>query len=180
MTCRRATSCLLNGHFRTLATVLLLVGVLFTQWQCYSFKGITIPEGANTFYIHNFEDVSDLQLPNYNITFTEAMKDKVRNESRLKWTETSPDIEFKGRIIGFNVSAVAPVAGATTAFNRLEVTIEVTYTNHLDTKANWTKRFSQFDNFEAQQNLLQAQEQILPGITQLLTEYIFNAAFTGW
>ncbi len=150
------------------------------QWQCYTFRGISIPEGASTFFVHNFEDLSDLQLPNYNITFTEALKDKVRNESRLKWRESDPDIEFSGRIIGFTVSAVAPEAGAVTAFNRLEVTVEVTYVNHLDPKANWTKRFSQFDNFDAQRNLLEAQTDILPGINQLLTEYIFNAAFTDW
>lgn len=180
MTCNSATKPVRRCKPGFLASLLLLTAALCTQWSCYSFKGIAIPEGANTFYVSNFEDVSDLQLPNYNITFTEAMKDKVRNESRLKWSETSPDIEFTGRIVGFSVSAVAPVAGATTAFNRLEVTVEVTYTNHLDPKANWTKRFSQFDNFDAQQNLLQAQGEILPGITQLLTEYIFNAAFTGW
>lgn len=150
------------------------------QWHCYTFRGISIPEGASTFFVHNFEDLSDLQLPNYNITFTEALKDKVRNESRLKWRESDPDIEFSGRIIGFTVSAVAPEAGAVTAFNRLEVTVEVTYVNHLDPKANWTKRFSQFDNFDAQRNLLEAQADILPGINQLLTEYIFNAAFTDW
>lgn len=162
------------------ASLVFLAALVLTQWHCYSFRGISIPEGARTYYVHNFEDLSDLQLPNYNITFTEALKDKVRNESRLKWTETDPDIEFHGKILGFTVSAVAPEAGAVTAFNRLEVTLEVTYTNHIDPKANWTKRFSQFDNFDAQRNLLEAQNDLLPGINQLLTEYIFNAAFTDW
>jgi hypothetical protein len=166
----------ISGVLKLLLACLLIM----PHWQCYNFKGISIPEGAKNFYIKNFEDISDLQLPNYNITFTEALKDKIRNESRLKWNETAPDIEFSGKVIGFSVSAVAPIAGATTAFNRLEVTVEVTYTNHLDPKANWTKKFSQFDNFDAQQNLLEAQTQILPGITTLLTEYIFNAAFTDW
>lgn len=160
---------------------LFFFGVLILgNWHCYNFKGISIPEGAKNFYVQNFEDLSDLQLPNYNVTFTEALKDKIRNESRLKWNDTAPDVEFSGKILGFTVSAVAPIAGATTAFNRLEVTVEVTYTNRLDPKANWTKRFSQFDNFDAQQNLLEAQASILPGITTLLTEYIFNAAFTDW
>lgn len=160
--------------------IFLLVSSLVWVTGCYSFRGISLPEGAQTFYVQNFVDQSDLQLPNYNITFTEAMKDKIRNESRLKWNDTQPDIEFKGRITGFTVSAVSPEAGATTAFNRLEVTVEVTYINHRDPNGGWTRTFSQFDNFDSNLNLLEAQSSILPGINQLLVEYIFNAAFTDW
>jgi hypothetical protein len=159
--------------------LLLLMGLTTTS-GCYSFKGISIPEDAKTFYVAKFEDISDLQLPNYDITFTELLKDKIRNESRLKWAETDPDIEFKGKIIGFTVSSVAPEAGSVSAFNRLEVTIEVSYTNLKDESKNWTKRFSQFDNFDSQLNLLEATDDILPGINQLLLDYIFNAAFTDW
>ena len=154
--------------------------LLISSSGCYSFKGISIPAGATTFYVHNFEDISDLQLPNYNILFTETLKDKIRNESRLRWNDQNADIEFRGKIIGFTVSAVSPEVGATTAFNRLEVSVEVTYVNNLNPEAGWTRRFSQFDNFPADQNLLEAQEDILPGINTLLMEYIFNAAFTDW
>lgn len=157
-----------------------LLFVVFHASGCYSFKGISIPQGATTFYVHNFEDISDLQLPNYNITFTETLKDKIRNESRLRWNDQDADIEFRGKIIGFTVSAVSPEVGATTAFNRLEVSVEVTYINNLSPEAGWTRRFSQFDNFPSDQNLLEAQEDILPGINTLLMEYIFNAAFTDW
>jgi hypothetical protein len=160
-------------------SLLLLLGLTATS-GCYSFKGISIPEDAETFYVAKFEDISDLQLPNYDIIFTELLKDKIRNESRLKWAEIDPDIEFKGKIIGFTVSSVAPEAGSVSAFNRLEVTIEVSYTNLKDESKNWTKRFSQFDNFDSQLNLLEATDDILPGINQLLLDYIFNAAFTDW
>ena len=168
--CRAGHACLIPA----MMVVFILVS------GCYSFKGISIPSEASTFYIHNFEDVSDLQLPNYNISFTESLKDKVRNESRLRWSDQEPDIEFKGKILGFTVSAVSPEVGATTAFNRLEVSVEVTYINNRSSESGWTRRFSQFDNFPADQNLLEAQEDILPGINSLLMEYIFNAAFTDW
>lgn len=174
------TGILVNYFTSKLARVGALLLILTSTSGCYSFKGISIPEDANTFYISKFEDISDLQLPNYDIIFTELLKDKVRNESRLKWSELDPDIEFKGKIIGFTVSSVAPEAGSVSAFNRLEVTIEVSYINHKDEKKNWTKRFSQFDNFDAQLNLLEATDDILPGINQLLLDYVFNAAFTDW
>lgn len=164
----------------SLGILLGVFSVAFLVSGCYSFKGISIPQGATTFYVHNFEDISDLQLPNYNITFTETLKDKIRNESRLRWNDQDAEIEFRGKIIGFTVSAVSPEVGATTAFNRLEVSVEVTYINNLSPEAGWTRRFSQFDNFPSDQNLLEAQEDILPGINTLLMEYIFNAAFTDW
>lgn len=147
---------------------------------CYTFKGISIPEGAKTYYVNNIEDHSDFQLPNYNIQLTEVLKDKIRNESRLKWSENNPDIEFSAKIIGFTISSVSPEAGSVTAFNRLEVTLEVTYINHLDVNNTWTKRISQFDNFPADQDFLTAANQIIPGINNLIVEYIFNAAFTDW
>jgi hypothetical protein len=168
-----------GARCRFFAMLLMFLSGCFLQ-GCYSFKGISIPEGANTFFVANFQDVSDLQLPNYDVNFTELLKDKIRDESRLKWNDAEPDIEFKGRILGFEVSSVAPEAGAVSAFNRLEVTIEVTYVNHVDSESGWTKRFSQFDNFDANQNLLEALPGILPGINQLLLDYIFNAAFTDW
>ncbi len=170
----------MNQSTRNILLTLFAWCCLLSFWGCYSFKGISIPAGATSYYVHNFEDISDLQLPNYNITFTETLKDKIRNESRLRWNDQEADIEFKGKILGFTVSAVSPEIGATTAFNRLEVTVEVTYINNGNPDAGWTRRFSQFDNFPSDQNLLEAQDDILPGINQLLMEYIFNAAFTDW
>ncbi|MBK8112509.1 MAG: hypothetical protein IPK46_20450 [Saprospiraceae bacterium] len=70
--------------------VLFALGVFFNS--CYGFKGITIPADVNTFYVENF----DLSTPNapveIDVQFSEAMRTKIRNESRLKLRETDPDV----------------------------------------------------------------------------------------
>ena len=97
----------------------------------YRFDAISIPPEANTFYIPTFEEnLSGLYSPPPTLTqeFTDALIDKIKNESRLVQTNTDPDMQFKGTFTRFNVSYVAPKAGEEVSFNRLEVSVSVEYT----------------------------------------------------
>ncbi|MEK7256084.1 MAG: LPS assembly lipoprotein LptE, partial [Bacteroidota bacterium] len=80
----------------------------------------------------------------------------------------------------FDVTAEAPKAGETIGFNRLTISVNVRFVNHKNEKANWNQQFSFFDNFDASQNLLDVQEQLVDNISRELVERIFNKAFTNW
>ncbi len=68
---------------------------------CYSLKGFSIAPDVKTFYVGNFK-ITALNAPaTINQTFTEALKDKVARESRLKYTDLDPDLEFNGTIQKF-------------------------------------------------------------------------------
>lgn len=147
---------------------------------CYSLKGYSISAEVKTFYVGQFK-LTALNAPaTLNQTFAEALKDKISRESRLKYADESSDLEFNGTIQSFNVNAVAPQPGERTAFNRLTISMSVEYTNRLDSKDHWTKTFSYFADFPAEQNLLQVQDELIEIIFDQILEDIFNQAFNNW
>ncbi len=161
---------------------LLLLGLLLLQLPAckYSLRGISIPENVNTFYVEDFENVADNVVATLSQDFTQLLRDKIRNESRLNPDDTDPDIEFSGQIIDYSVTSVAPQPGETSAFNRLEIRVAVEFVSNKDEEENWKKNFSFFNDFPSDQNILDVQEDLINNINDQLVEDIFNHAFTNW
>lgn len=147
---------------------------------CYSFKGIAIPPDINTYFVDNFQNAVPQAPGDINQRFSEALRAKIRNESRLTYQEENADIEFSGSITGFRLSPEAPQAGNTVALNKLEITVSVNYVNNKDETKNWKKQFSFFRTFESDKDFISIQESLIDEIFKQLMENIFNQAFTGW
>ena len=160
-------------------TLLLLLFTLLLP-GCYSFKGISIDPNISTFYVTLFDTFSNEAPPTLAQDFTEALRDKIRNESRLNLKDVDPDIDFTGNISSFRVTSEAPEPGETTSFNRLTITVAVDYVNNRDEDNKWKRNFSYFANFEASQNLLDIQEELIVSINTQIVEDIFNYSFTDW
>ncbi len=160
-------------------SILLVLGLL-TQSGCYSFKGTAIAPEINTFYVSPFENRAANVVPTLSQTFTEQLKDKIRSESKLRYTDTDPDIEFSGYISDYRVRSVAPQEGETTAFNRLEIKVYVEYKNLSDESDTWKETFSFYDDYDSAVNILSVQDDLITVINDQLVEYIFNKAFTNW
>ncbi|MFT4758645.1 MAG: hypothetical protein ACI9XO_002624 [Paraglaciecola sp.] len=161
-------------------SILVFISIIFTS--CYSFKGISIPPEANTFFIEQFSVYPENIPPNEGQNFAELLKDKFRRESRLAYKDTDPDLEFSGAITEFRVSSEAPKAGAETSFNRLTIAVTVDYLNNKNEDNAWDKpvRFSQFYDYPSDQNLIDVQDEYIQLIFDQLVEDIFNKAFTNW
>ena len=166
--------------FHTIIPLLFLALLLISQSSCYSFKGISIDPTINSFYVTLFDNTTNDAPPTLGQDFTEVLRDKIRNESRLNLKDTDPDIDFTGSISGFRVSAEAPEPGQTTSFNRLTISVAVEYVNNRNEDNKWKKSFSYFANFPANQNLLEVQDQLITTIHDQIVEDIFNFAFTDW
>lgn len=160
----------------------LLFTLFIFQMSCYSFKGIAIPPDIRTFYVYDFQfDANVLSAPgDLNQRFAEALRTKIRNESRLIFNENNADIEFSGRISSFIVQPEALQAGNTVALNRLTISINVEFKNTKDENKNWNKAFSFFRTFDSTQDFLSLQDGLIREIFDQLTENVFNEAFTGW
>ena len=102
----------------------------------YSFRGISIPPDVRTYYVGDFQNAAAEAPGDINQRFAEALRAKVRNESRLIYTEIDPDIEFSGKITAFTLRPEALQAGNTVAQNKLEIFITVTYINNKDESKN--------------------------------------------
>ena len=149
----------------------------------YKFDQASIPAEAQTFFIPTMEEnINGLYAPPPTLfqDFTDALIDKIKNQSSLTQITTDPDISFNGTFTRYNVTYVAPKAGEEASFNRLEVSISMEYKYKYDEEQNWKKTFSFFKDFGVDENLLDVEEGLLEDITEQLIEDIFNKAFTNW
>lgn len=165
-------------------TNIVLVFLVAILTSCsYSFGGASIPAEMKTATVRVFENTAPLVVPTLSNQFTEAVKTRIRSQTRLNITATDGQAIFEGRITGYDIKPVAlqssstPTAGA----NRLTITVSVKYTNTLNTKASFEQSFSRYYDFPLNgapvQSLL---PQAIENINKQLTEDIFTRAFAQW
>lgn len=159
--------------------VLFITTIIFFQ-SCYSLSGISIDPTVRTYYVEQLRNNAINAPPTLPQTITEALKEKIRTESRLVYSESDPQIEFRGSVVDFRVTAEAPQPGEVTAISRLTIVLAIDYINNQDNKKNWKNNFSFFYDFPSSQDLNSIQETAITSITRQLTEDIFNKAFTDW
>ena len=162
--------------------LLIILAVIAITGCGYKFNGAST-EGLKTVNVQFFENNAPLVVPNLSQQFTEALKERIRNQSRLNLVQNEASAAFEGRITGYEIKPIAiqdntkPVAGA----NRLTITVSVKYTNNVDEKASFEEPFSAFVDFSLAGQTLQSQEQrLIKEVNVKLTENIFNRAFAQW
>lgn len=159
--------------------LLLFIPFLFSDCTV-SLRGISIPPEVNSFFVEEFSIVADNAPPTANTDFTLKLRDKIQRESRLKFNDENPDVEFSGSITNFLVTSEAPQEDETSAFNRLSVTVRVSYYSHLNETEIFSENFTEQQDFGADVNLLSIQESLLDEIYEEVTERVFKKAFTDW
>jgi hypothetical protein len=167
---------------RFLLLAVYIISFVTIQSCTVSLKGVTIPPDVNTFHVENFVMTADLAPPDLNQRFSEALRNKIRNESRLILKEVDPDIFITGVIKDYKITPENISADQNTAaLNRFEITIDVVleYTNKPD--AGWkNKTYVFFRTFESSVDFQNVQETLTREIFDLFTEQIFNDAFSQW
>lgn len=151
----------------------------------YKFNGASIPTDMKTVNVRFFENNAPLVVSYLSQTFTEDLKSRIRNQSKLSIVEGDADGIFSGNITGYDIKPIAiqdntnPVAGA----NRLTITVNVKYTNNTKDfeKQSFEQSFTAYEDFSLAGQSLQSQEQqLIKKINAKLTEDIFNRAFAQW
>lgn len=155
--------------------------VIFLFCSCsVGFKGTSIPAEVKTFTVENVIDNSYNAPSTYPTDFQVALSNKIRRESKLKANDRDPNLTYKVSISNFAVSSQAPVSGAVSAINRLEIVVQVQAIYSKNESLNWSKNFSRFTEFDANTNFSTIENQLTTALNKLLTEDIFIASFSNW
>ena len=164
--------------------LLLLLPMLVALDSCsVKLSGASIPAEMKTVNVQFFENNAPLVIPTLSQSFTEALKTRIRNQTRLSITQNDANAIFEGRITGYDVKPIAlqnnnnPSAGG----DRLTIRVSVKYTNNLNPKSSFEESFEKFQDFNlAAQSLESIQLELIRKINLQLTEDIFNRAFAQW
>ena len=161
---------------------LLILPILLLQLSCgYKLSGASIPAEMKTVSVQFFENNSTLVVPYLSQSFTEALKDRIRNQSRLSVVRNDGDANFEGRITDYSIRPVAIQGNERAGLSRLSITVSVKYTNVLKPEQSFEQSFTRFQDLDLAAGALQTQEsRLIPQINQQLTEDIFNRAFNNW
>lgn len=167
---------------KCLRTYLFISSILFFQ-SCgtYTFSGASIPDEMKTISVQFFENNALLVIPYLSSQFTEALKERIRNQSRLSIKQGEADAGFEGRITDYTVRPVAIQGNDRAGLIRITVTVSVKYTNALKPELSFEEPFSASQEFSLNQGSLESQQQkLIPLINRQLSELIFNRAFANW
>lgn len=167
--------------FTTLFTLIVIVIIQGCKVG-YSFSGASIAPDVKTVSIKTFQNVAPLAQPTLSQTFTESLKDIFITQTNLSLVEKGGDLQFEGKITGYNVAPVAIQGNqiSTASLNRLTITVQVKFINTKDEKQNFDQSFSRFADFDASRNLASVESELTKDINSQLSQDIFNRAVTNW
>lgn len=143
-------------------------------------SGASIPENIISFSVQYFDNRAPLINPTLSQEFTEGLKDRITNESRLKLVPNTGDVDFSGEITGYDIRPMAIQADAVSAETRLSMTVKVRYKNYKDPKQNWESTFSAYGDFDSSRNINDVEAELTKQMVEEITENIFNKAFADW
>ena len=147
----------------------------------YSFSGTSIAEEIKTVSINYIKNEAKLIQPNLSTLITEKLITKCQIEANLlASTDPGGDISFYGKIINYTIIPVAINSTEQATQNRLTITVEMIFINKFNDKENFNKTFSQYTDFNSNDNFSDLEEDLCKVIVDDLIDDIFNFALVSW
>ena len=157
---------------------------LCATWQgcsvSYSFSGASIPIEAKTYSVAFFRNNATLVEPTLSQTFTDALKNKMTNQTRLSQIDRNGDLAFEGAITNYVPSQPAAISGETATMNRMTITVSVKFTNTVEPAQSFERTFTQHTDYDSQSELMSIQSSLITTVVELLVEDIFNQSVANW
>lgn len=165
---------------------LALVGLVWVLQGCtykLSLNGASIPADLKTIRVEFFENTAPLVVNTLSQQFTEALKERIRNQTSLSVVTGEAQAVISGTITDYNIAPVsvqatnnttAPIADQT----RLTITVNVKYTYDADKKYSFEQPFTKYKDFKGE--IATVEQSLIADINKQLTEDIFNRAFANW
>jgi len=161
---------------------LFLLLVLFIGLNACTFKfnDYDISPDVKTFSVEQFETTAGNAPPTIGQQFSEQLKQRILNDTKLQYRDSKGDIEFLGAITSYEISPIAPQPGQTVALQRLTLRMDIECKSSKQVIKNWSPSFSRFADFAADADLSAVEERLVKEIYTQIIEDVFNKAFSNW
>ena len=168
--------------------VLFLLPIVLLLCNCYSFTGSSLSPETKTVQINAFLNNAAQVNPNLAQQFTIDLQNKFLRTS-LKGTKTNPDILIEGQITNYSISPTtistsvdAPGGTLQAAQNKLTITIQVHYENHVkgEESKSFDRAFSDEAVFSSDLDINQIETSQVKLVNERIINKIFNDIVANW
>ena len=162
-----------------ISTLVLCVGLVLSGCKIYSFTGANFDPNIKSISVAYISNNAEGAPATVGDLLTEALKQKMLT-TNIPLQDGNGDLHFRGEIISYRYSIQAPAADQTSEQKRITMSISITSENRIDPEQNWTKTFTRFIDFPANEDLNIVEEQLINALNTLLVEDVFNKSFVKW
>lgn len=147
----------------------------------YKFTGASIDyTTTKSFSVALFNNQAPLVYPPLSQSFTEALKDLFRRQTRLEELSQGGDFALEGAIVGYDLAPVAVQENSFASITRFTMTVSVRFENKANPKKNFDKTFSAYTDFDSSSLFSDVQDELVRQLTEDITKQIFNATAEDW
>jgi outer membrane lipopolysaccharide assembly protein LptE/RlpB len=169
-----------SGTRLILSFLLIGMAVMLSGCGIYSFSGASISESVKTFSVQYFQNRASLVQPGLSQGLTNALIDKCKGQTNLKYVTGIGDVNFEGEITDYSTKPYTVAADAQAASNRFTITVKVKFTNSAEPDYSFEQSFSRYQDYNSSLDLNAVEKDLAEIIVEALIEDIFNQAFVNW
>ena len=169
-----------------LRNILFVIVISFSLSGCgvYNFTGGDVGSAAS-FSVPRFQNFAtnnpgSVFEPGLERDFTQALQDRILNQTSLDLTSSDGDLLYEGEIVEYRISPMSATAQQTAAQNRLSMAVNVRFYNKTKEDADFEQRFSFFYDFPAATQPAAIKSEALEILFERITQDIFNESLADW
>lgn len=112
--------------------------------------------------------------------FNNRLTDIFAQQTKLRQVKRNGDLVIQGEITGFDQFNKGVSSDGYSSQVQLKMTVNVRFTNTKNRTKDFEKQFSATTEYDATQQLINVQEQLVTQMTKDITDQIFNATVADW
>lgn len=112
--------------------------------------------------------------------FQNRLTDIFAQQTRLKQVKKNGDMQLSGEIIGFDQYNKGISSDMYSSQVQLKMTVNVRFVNNKNHSEDFERQFSATTTYEATQQLVNVQEELVTQMTKDIVDQIFNATVANW
>lgn len=169
--------------FVVMTVTMILVGVLSLE-GCqisYAFNGASIDyTKINTVQIDNFPIRSTYVWAPMQSIFQNRLADIFAQQTKLRQVKKNGDLQLSGEITGFDQFNKGISSDGYSSQVQLKMTVNVRFVNNSNQQESFERQFTATAEYDARQQLVSVQEELVTQMVKDITDQIFNATVANW
>ena len=165
--------------------IAVLAGILFMlPTSCtisYKFNSASIDyTKIKTIQIDNFPIRSAYVWAPMQSIFQNRLTDVFASRTKLQLVKRGGNLQLAGEITGFDQFNKGIAADGYSSQVQLKMTVNVRFTNNANPQKDFERSFSATTEYDASQQLINVQEELVTQMCKDITDQIFNATVANW